>query len=234
MDEFSHVHRRGAICLVSTSFHIYWAIGYASRGHWLAVTHEILMINHHGFLIAVCFPWYPTQNIWAALTKHRVAAVWENVKLCDTTSPEWEELVVSEVLTLVTDTLPTLSAGWRGGAAGLCLTCWSLAASYTTWALHVNSVEGKVSPLLIALVAAAVPVLLLWDLDDVSTEYDHLVVDLNDKRTNDSSDKAHQAIMKLEIMLGHLNKNQGLGFVLYMPVIDKQYFFQFFMKLSLA
>ena len=149
-------------------------------------------------------------RIGAALTMHRVASVRENIKKYDVTSPEWEELVVAEVLILVTETLPTLSAGWRGGAAGLCLTCWVLAASYVTWALYTDSMEGQVESLLIALVAAGFPVLLLWDLADVSTECDYLVVDLNDKRTDDPSDEADLAIMKLETMLGHLNKNQGM------------------------
>ena len=57
--------------------------------------------------------------------------------------------------------------------------------------------------------------------------------DLNDKRLADlASDEKHVAILTLETVLGQLNDNQGLGFVLFGTVLDKRYFFGLLIRLG--
>jgi hypothetical protein len=77
-----------------------------------------------------------------------------------------------------------------------------------------------------------IPALVLWGIADTSSECDLPIKDLNDKRLADPSDTTHLAIFKLETMLRQLNKNQGLGFVLFGIVLDKRYFFGLLVKLG--
>ena len=59
-----------------------------------------------------------------------------------------------------------------------------------------------------------------------------LVKALNDKRIEDPSAAKHREIHTLEVMLGLLNKGQGLGFVVAGTVLDKRFGIGSVVKLS--
>jgi hypothetical protein len=185
-----------------------------------------------GVAIPLTFAWWLTLKQAAALATHEVRVVRCAVHRYAAGSEAWEAEVVQGCKVLAERTLPALSAGWAGGAAAVCLAVWAGALGVVAKALLYPELVKLAGTMLAAALYACVPALILWDLADASSECDLLVKDLNDKRLKDPSDATHVTIVKLETMLGQLNKNQGLGFVLFGVVLDKRYFFGLLMKLG--
>jgi hypothetical protein len=62
----------------------------------------------------------------------------------------------------------------------------------------------------------------LWDVASLSTDCDTLYDSLNRKRLLDPSEAVHIRLKILEEMLGRLNKDQGLGVVIFGKVLDRR------------
>lgn len=137
----------------------------------------------------------------------------------DVNSRDWEQKVVKGTVTLITDTVPTLSRGWATGAAFACMLLWCYALSagsdalikaYVIEGLYILGVRLWIWVALAAIIITCSPALVLWDVAHVSTECDVLVTSLNDKRLSSALDKTfdaiHAKVGKLESMLNRLNK----------------------------
>jgi hypothetical protein len=146
--------------------------------------------------------WWLTLKMGAALVRHQVLKTWNDVERLDAASPEWASRIDPAVTTLIKKTLPLLSGGWQSGVTAMCLGCWAWSAASIVAGIH----EEDSGLFLRAFVFALVPVLVLWDLAEVSTQCDNLVAGLSYKRVIDPSDVTHLKVAKLEMMLTHLNK----------------------------
>jgi hypothetical protein len=211
---------------------IYSGIYLFQNGNWLAAVHMVGSGAANGVAIPLALAWWLTLKQAAALATHEVRVVRCAVHRCAASSEAWEAEVVQGCKALAECTLVTLSAGWAGGAAAVCVATWAVALGNIAGALRQQELAKLAVALLGPALLACLPAALLWDLADASSECDLLVKDLNDKRLKDPSDATHVTIVKLETMLGQLNKNQGLGFVLFGVVLDKRYFFGLLMKLG--
>ena len=207
--------------------------------NWLAAAVWICWLAVWGVAMPLAVAWYLTLKQGAALAVHEVRAVRCAIQRCPADSPEWEADVVQGTKALAQRTLPALSAGWATGAAAVCVAVWALSLGHLANALRRPLDDLGKPPLenpafwfLAAAFWACIPMLVLWDLADASSECDLLMKDLNGKRLADTSNATHITIFKLETMLGQLNKNQGLGFVLGGIVVDKRYFSALLLKLG--
>jgi hypothetical protein len=194
-----------------------------------------------GVLVGVVYPlaavWYLTLKQAAALTTFKVVQVQTVIIQHDPLGPQWKPQVEDHVIRLVEDALPTLSRGWGGGAVALCLTCWAGAAftfTYSLAGIHEKDSGGapSVGTVISTFLLACVPMLILWDVAATSSECDLMIKLLNDKRICNPSDEVHLKITRMEAMCNKLNKNQGLGFVIFGVVVDKKYFVHLFLKLG--
>jgi hypothetical protein len=213
--------------------YILWRLFPSGNGSLFDVTEGIIC----GCLVPLTLAWYLTLKLAAALGAGAVARVRAAVSRCDPSSPEWHEEVHAPTQVLVTTTFPALSRCLAGGAAAVAWCCWVNAISQFAWALGSLSVKSALYDtalpcFLLSLLCVSIPMLVLYDLADASSDCDQLIADLNHKRVTHPSDEAHMKIQKLEVMLDRLNKKQGLGFVVGGIVLDKATFSSWMIKLS--
>jgi hypothetical protein len=162
--------------------------------------------------------WWHTLKIASALAGDDVDEVILKVRTTDLDDKDrWHNDVAAPALKLATETMPTLSRGFGTSLGLLTFVCWTGAFSNFCWFL-----EGR-KPLVIATTAvlAILPLLVAMDVAACSSKCDVLRAELNDKRikTLDARLPVH-AINDLDQALDRLNRNKGLGFVVFHQVID--------------
>ena len=222
---------------------IYEIIILLGDGNWLGLSSRPFAYVANQFTITLAIAWFVTLKQAAALSTCAVRRVRHAIYHRTIDSTQWESEVVGGICLLADETMPVLSRGWDGGAAAVCVACSTMALRQFVGALQQEDQTAMATGILQGGLSACLPVGLLWDLADTSSECDLLVKDLNDKRLSETStrtttlsrtrsDTAHLAIVKLETMLGQLNKNQGLGFVLAGIVIDKRYLCSLLIKIG--
>jgi hypothetical protein len=213
----------------------------------LAVTSSLSAFLY-SILIPLAVAWYLTLKCAAAFAVARVKAIQEAVAHCDPTNSTWNSDVVTPILGLITDVLPTMSNGWAEGSASVCLCCWSFAVGLICEGLstlgnpdafcdQIARQRGSFFcsleyTILMAFFLSCLPLLVLYDLANTSTQCMALNKVLNDKRIANPEDETHLKIHKLEVMIAQHNYKQGLGFTIVGIVLSKSYFMTFFLRVG--
>lgn len=202
----------------------------------------------YGVLIPLAVAWYLTLKQAAILVSVSTYKILEAVNRCTPASAAWDSDVVAPILKLIKDTLPTLSDGWQQGSASVCLCCWALGLGTLcqglstlgdpeAFCLQQGVAEGSFFcsieyGIISAAMLLCLPLLVLYDLANTSSDCIGLVKALNDKRIADPKDINHLAIHKLEVMIDQHNHKQGLGFTVASIVLSKAYFATFLTRVG--
>eukprot|EP01052_Picozoa_sp_SAG31_P018209 SAG31_NODE_1281_length_9019_cov_4.758072_1_plen_487_part_00 len=217
----------------STPLHVFDAASLLAGGDILGGIVSVIRGVNFGIVIPLFISWWLTLKQGAAFAMREIRRIRGAIQRYAVGSPDWEAKVVQGIKTLVQCTLPSLSAGWAGGALIVCVGIWLGTLCRVAKALQQPQLDALIANLALAAFYSCIPALVLWDVANASSECDLLCIDLNFKRLDESSDSTHLAIVKLETMLGKLNKHQGPGFVMFGIVVDKRLFFSLLVKLGM-
>ena len=156
------------------------------------------------------FAWWLTLKIASTLVMDAVAEAQQAIQRTSPVDPQWDDVVVPQVVELCDSTLKLLSQGW-GSAVGFAFAGYGLAAvAFLSLFLESRTTFSVVQ----VLFWSVAPLSISYDAAVASSECDLLSDVLNEKRKRGPKNDAdfEHALQVIETILDRENTQQGLGF----------------------
>eukprot|EP01050_Picozoa_sp_SAG11_P007516 SAG11_NODE_629_length_8073_cov_6.782042_6_plen_266_part_00 len=153
-----------AIAPVRMGLHFSAFIDAWNNGATAVMINRVLLLPIDGLVLPLVIAWYVTLKMAASLVAYPIVQVRKAVERCDPGSSEWQTDVVAETLKLAKDVMPTLSNGWGGGAAVMCILCWVTALAQVCYAIDTEDSLDPVLRLLMASMMGCLPLAAMYDL----------------------------------------------------------------------
>ena len=180
--------------------------------------HALLLGLYAAYVAPLVYcAWYFSLNEASELVRAEVAGCRERIDKTAATSDEWDAEVVPVLIKLSQETLPALSKGWADGLLAVWAGLWVTALGTACKFLHTRDL----SDLVLTAGGACAPLVLAADVAGASSACDKIMGALNARRAADLSYDNHCKLEVVETLLSHLNKGQGLGFVVSGKVLDR-------------
>jgi len=173
------------------------------------------------YSIIITFMWYLSLKQASGHVTDVVRKAAAGIQAAEVRSTRWDDDVVPTVLSLVMETLPTLSRGFGPGLAGTWAGMWTMAMGQAvTIEDGTSGALAVMGPLFV--ITLSLPLLISLDVTGASSEADGIIDSLNDKRLESVLDpETDTKLQILERALLNANRSQGIGFVVLGKVVTR-------------